>query len=256
MIEALNCRGWSRPPSMLALLVAALITACTPAEQAGEASQSGAAALPLARMDTLLAELGGRPTADLTRGQRWRLISSLGVGLPPSTYQASDLPEPASHGAVLVEAYCDRCHWIPAPQQHAASEWPILMRRMHTRAQTLSRRLGGPITEGLLGEYVMAGMATAPVPSEAELAVMTEYMQKYAMREAAPDELGEGEEADFYRAKCSACHVTPSPMAHTAAEWPEVVGRMRANAALQDVRPLDDAETERIVTFLRQRAGG
>ena len=50
--------------------------------------------------------------------------------------------------------------------------------------------------------------------------------------------------------------MTPSPSAHTAAEWPEVVGRMQANAALQDVRPLDEEEMQRIITYLQGRVGG
>jgi cytochrome c5 len=254
MIDALRCRepGWRAP--FLFVLAVAMLSGCTPAEQGPEDPAS--AETQLEAMDGLMAELGGRPTADLTRGQRWRLVSSIGVGLPPSSFRAEDLPEPESHGAALVETYCDRCHWIPAPQQHAASEWPILMRRMQTRAETLGERLGGPITEGLMGEYVLAGMATAPLPSEDELAVMTEYMQKHAMPEAQPGELGESEDAAFYGAKCSACHVTPSPSAHTAAEWPEVVGRMQANAALQDVRPLNEEEMQRIITYLQGRVGG
>jgi cytochrome c5 len=252
MIEAPKCRKRGRTTSLLMTLAVIWIAACARPEQPAQ-TQAG---VDLETMDTLLAELGGRATADLPRGQRWRLISSIGVGLPPSSFKAEDLPEPESHGAALVEVYCDRCHWIPAPQQHAASEWPLLMRRMQTRAETLGERLGGPLTKGLMGEYVVMGMATAPLPSEDELAVMTEYMQKHAMPEAQPGELGEGEEADFYRSKCAACHTTPSPRAHTAAEWPEVVGRMRANAALQDVRPLDDEETQRIVNYLQGRAGG
>lgn len=251
MIEPLSRRVTGRTVSLSMVLAVTIMAGCAGPESTSQPADAGH---NLATLDSLLAELGGRATADMERGQRWRLISSIGVGLPPSSFAATDLPEPESHGAVLVEAYCDRCHWIPAPQQHAASEWPILMRRMHTRAETLSRRLGGPLTQGLMGEYVLAGMATAPVPSEDELTVMTAYMQKHAMPEAKPGELGEGEEAEFFRIRCSTCHVTPSPKAHTAAEWPEVVGRMRANAALQDVRPLDDEETARIVTYLQGRA--
>ena len=253
MIAALRCRPQGGTAPLLVALAVAWIVGCAPTEQQ---PTEDTATETLEEMDALLSELGGRPTEDLTRGQRWRLISSIGVGLPPSNFKPEDLPEPESHGATLVTVYCDRCHWIPAPQQHAASEWPILMRRMHTRAETLGERLGGPVTEGLMGEYVLAGMATAPLASEDELAVMTAYMQKHAMLEATPGELGEGEEADFYRVKCSACHVTPSPSAHTAAEWPEVVGRMRANAALQDVRPLNDEENARIVAYLQSRLGG
>ena len=253
MIEALKCRGRGRTASLLMMLAVASTTACQPSEPTEGPRQAD---VELAMLDTLLTELGGRPTADLTRGQRWRLISTVGVGLPPSTFEVADLPEPESRGAALVDAYCDRCHWIPAPQMHSASEWPVLMRRMQTRASTLNERLGGPLTEGLMGEYVVMGMATAAVPTADELAEMTAYMQKHAMPVAQPGEVGDGEDADFYRFSCGICHQTPSPRAHTATEWREVVGRMRANAAVQDVPPLNDEETQRILRFLESREGG
>jgi hypothetical protein len=169
MIHALRRRAPEGRAPLLVVLAVAMLPGCTPAEQEPRAD----AETQLEAMDALMVELGGRPTADLTRGQRWRLISSVGVGLPPSDYKEEDLPEPQSLGAQLVTAFCDRCHWIPAPQQHAASEWPLLMRRMHTRAETLGERLGGPITESLMGEYVLAGMATAPLPTEGDAGSFT-----------------------------------------------------------------------------------
>ncbi len=248
MTEATYGGSRSRKLALMPLLIAALMASCSaPDEQEPPA-------IELARLDSVLAELGGKPTADLTRGQRWRLISSSGVGLPPSSFVAADLPEPESHGAVLLEAYCDRCHWLPAPQMHSEAEWPLLMRRMQTRAETLKERLGGPITESLMGEYVLAGMATAAVPSQDELDVMTAYVQRHAMPVAQPGEVGGSEDDLFFVQRCSACHATPSPGAHFASEWPEVVARMRANATLQDVRPLDDQEAQRIVGYLQARA--
>lgn len=244
MAEAITCRARGRTLAFWSLLLSAWAAGCAPS---GDEQPPG---IELARLDSVLAELGGKPTADLTRGQRWRLISSTGVGLPPSSFEASDLPEPESHGAVLLEAYCDRCHWLPAPQMHSADEWPLLMRRMQTRAETLNERLGGPITESLMGEYVLAGMATAAVPSSDELTVMTEYVQKHALPVAAPGEIGGSEDDLYFVQQCAACHATPSPRAHTAAEWPEVVARMRANATLQDVVPLDDQQAQRIVDYL------
>ena len=239
----------ARAATAFLLVLAASLAACTPDEAAEET-----AVISLEELDTVLAELGGKPTADLSRGQRWRLISSVGAGLPPSNFGAADLPDPGSRGAGLMEAYCQRCHWLPAPQMHAATEWPVLLRRMQMRAETLSERLGGPLTEGLMGEYVLSGMATAAVPSEENLRVMLEYVQAYALPAAQAGELGETEEDALYRQRCSACHEVPSPAAHTASEWPAVVGRMRANAALMDVVPLDEEDAARISAYLQSRS--
>ncbi|MCK5411882.1 MAG: hypothetical protein KAJ67_07295 [Gemmatimonadetes bacterium] len=244
--------GGGRARAATALLLAVSLAACAPDEAAEETAQE--AAVSLEELDAVLAELGGKPTADLTRGQRWRLISSVGAGLPPSNFEAESLPDAGSRGAGLIEAYCTRCHWLPTPQMHAAREWPLLLRRMQMRAETLADRLGGPLTEGLMGEYVLAGMATVAVPSEENLKVILEYLQAYALPVAQEGELGETEEDAFYRQRCSACHEVPSPAAHTASEWPAVVGRMRANAALMDVVPLDEEDTARINAYLQSRS--
>jgi mono/diheme cytochrome c family protein len=208
----------------------------------------------LAEVDTVFSELGGLATASLDRGQRWRMVSSMGSGLPPPNFNLADLPEPEARGAALLAAYCIQCHWLPAPQMHAAQEWPILMRRMVMRAQTLHDRMGGPMTRGILGQYLLSGMASAQVPSVEDIDSLVVYLQRNAMPVAEPEELGTGPEREFFVRRCGFCHETPSPQAHTAEEWPAVVGRMHSNMAMMSVRPLSDEEAKRVVSYLRERA--
>lgn len=210
----------------------------------------------LAFVDSMLTELGGRPTADMNRGQRWRMISSIGAGLPPSNFEASSLPDQGSRGAVLLQTYCQRCHWIPAPQMHAADEWPVLVRRMVLRAQTLQERMGGPMTEEMLGDLLMAGMASADVPTSEEVDSMVAYLQAHAMPTAEPGSLGTGPEAEFFRQICSQCHEVPAPDAHTPQEWGEVVSRMRMNAVLMDAPPMSAEDVDRVVAYLREQSAG
>lgn len=207
-------------------------------------------------VDSLLTELGGRPTADMNRGQRWRMISSIGAGLPPSNYEAGTLPQQGSRGATLLQAYCQRCHWIPAPQMHAAEEWPVLVRRMVLRARTLQERMGGPMTEEMLGDILMAGMASADIPTAEEVDTIVAYLQAHAMPTAEPDEIGTGPEADFFRQTCTQCHELPDPDAHTPEEWAGVVARMRMNAVLQDAPPMSAEDVDRIVAFLTDLLAG
>lgn len=208
----------------------------------------------LAGVDSVLAELGGKATANLERGQRWRMISSIGAGLPASLYKPEDLPEPRSRGAGLLRVYCIQCHWLPAPQMHAASEWPILVRRMLMRARTLKDRMGGPLTTGLVGEILMVGMQTTALPSREELDTLIAYLQGHALPVAKPGELTDGPDKELFMEMCSICHQMPSPKAHTAIGWESVVARMRANMAAMDVTPLTDEETDRIVAYLKGRA--
>lgn len=207
----------------------------------------------LAEVDAVMIELGGEAAAQLDRGQLWRMISSIGAGLPPPMYRASDLPEPESRGARLVGAYCVQCHWIPAPEMHSAEEWPVLMRRMQMRAQTLHDRMGGPLTRDLMGDILMSGMASAILPAPEDADSLLAYFQRNAMPAIDPEDLGEGREVDFFVDRCALCHETPDPAAHTMAEWNEVVGRMRANMAVMSVKPLTDEEVRRVLAFLEER---
>lgn len=226
-----------------ALLLAALGACQTPASERSDTER-------LAFVDSILTELGGRPTADMARGQRWRMISSIGAGLPPSTFQPSSLPEPGSTGAVLVQTYCQRCHWLPAPQMHAAAEWPVLVRRMILRARTLQERMGGPVTEHVLGDILLSGMASAEVPDPQEVDTLVAYLQAHAMPTAEPGEIGSDPEAQNFERTCSVCHQTPSPNAHTATEWEAVVVRMRMNTVLMDAPPLSEEQADRVIAYL------
>ncbi len=230
------------------LLVMLVFGGCSPPERS-EAS------LDLALVDSLLSELGGTPTADLGRSQRWRMISSIGTGLPPSSFKAENLPEPSSRGAQLVKAYCVQCHWIPVPQMHTAAEWPVLVRGMLVRAQTLKNRMGGPLTEGLVGEILLDGMTSTQLPSPQDADTLLAYMQRHAIVAASPGQLTEGPGRDLFIEQCSFCHDTPSPSAHTAAEWNGIVVRMQANMAAMGAEPLTGEQSEQIAAYLRSQAG-
>ena len=201
-------------------------------------------------LDSALSELGGASSTGLTRSQRWRMISSIGAGLPPANFEPGNLPDREARGAGLLTAYCIQCHGIPTPQMHAAAEWPVLIRRMALRAATLRDRMGGPLTRKLIGDIRMSGFASSYVPSAEDTDTLIAYLQRNALPVPGPGELGDDSETKFYVEKCSICHETPSPGAHPPAEWGSVVARMQANSLLMDVLPLDDTDRNRIAAFL------
>ncbi|MEE9132123.1 MAG: hypothetical protein V3U13_01050 [Gemmatimonadota bacterium] len=240
-------RRWVRAAGILAfVLVAAVSAGC---EQPEPEQQ-----LDVAVIDSVLAELGGPLTAGLERGQRWRMISSIGVGLPPRDFKPEELPEPGSRGAGLLQVYCNQCHWLPTPQMHSAVEWPVLVRRNLLRMAQLDNRLGGPLTTGIVGETVMSGYQNPEIPSDADVDTLVAYLQKYALSVAQPDELTEGPGRELFITRCSVCHETPSPRAHTESGWDRVVGQMQANMAISDVPPLSNSELDSITGYLRARA--
>lgn len=210
----------------------------------------------LAMIDSVLVELGGTPASVLNRTQRWRMISSLGVGLPPPRFERANLPDPDSYAAGLLEAHCQACHWLPAPQMHSAQEWPLLLRRMILRGETLGEHLGGPLVAELVGsERMIEGMGMPYLPSAEAADSLLAYLQKHALPVAGPGELGDGADTRFFVEKCGICHETPSPAAHTAEEWQAVLVRMNeANMPVMGVEPLTDEELERVRAFLEARA--
>ena len=219
------------------------VAGCAPPEEQQHVAE-------LAQIDTVLMELGGRATAELTRSQRWRMVASIGAGLPPVNYKQADLPEPASRGASLLTAYCVQCHWLPSPKMHAAEEWPLLIRRMELRVETLADHMGGAMTEHLMGEITMSGFASSYLPEPSDVDSLLAYLQRNALPVVEPGELEKSAEGELFVQECSLCHQTPSPDAHTPSEWEGTVARMQANRRLTGMDPMTDAEQRRIVAYL------
>ncbi len=224
--------------------VVALVAGCSPEQQEPQHE------ITLAAMDSVLVELGGTQTGDLDRATRWRMIISIGSGLPPANFEPAALPDPDSRGAYFLQIYCVQCHGIATPQMHAAAEWPILVRRMLMRSETLKNRMGGPITQDLVGEMALEGAAITLMPPPGHVDTLISYLTTYALPVAQPGEIGEDADAQLYVQRCSICHETPSPQAHTAADWDAVVGRMQGHMLSMDLDPLTPDQVGRIKAYL------
>src|SRR5215213_9704008 len=77
--------------------------------------------------------------------------------LPP-TFEARQLPERESAGALLAVRYCVQCHNLPNPAMHHAAKWPPIVARM-------VKRMEG---RGNMGRVMSDMMAGVSVPSEEE----------------------------------------------------------------------------------------
>ncbi|MBT8477794.1 MAG: cytochrome c [Gemmatimonadetes bacterium] len=233
---------------LVALFALSATAGCAPAEQA----QNDEAQLAL--FDSVLADLGGPQTAELSRSQRWRLIASVGTGLPPTSYRLEDLPEQGSRAVGLQQAYCLQCHGVSSPRMHSSDEWPTLVRRMLMRGAALGSRLGGPRTEGMVDGMLMAGLRTAELPPAEDVDSLVAYFQRNAFPAAAESELPDTPDAALYVEKCSGCHDTPSPSAHPAEELQALVARMSALGAMLGMDQLTEDEQSRLVAFMQQSA--
>ncbi len=239
-------------PGLAALAALAMVFAgCG---QPGRAGGSETPRLTVAAVDSVLSELGGSLTDSLTRQQRWRMISSIGTGLPPENYQVSDLPEPHTYGAAMLQVYCEQCHWLPSPQMHSAAEWPLLVRRMLLRARMLQDRVGGPLTNSLVGSWMVDIIKKVGTPSPEQEDSILAYLERNALPVAKPGEIGDSPAARLFVQKCSVCHQTPSPEAHTQPEWQGVVARMQSNMTQMDVKPLTPDQVQQITTYLEEHA--
>jgi len=241
---------WSVRWTRLAVLTLAMAgaAACSPAEQTPDDEAQ------LAFFDSLLADLGGPQTADLSRSQRWRLIASVGTGLPPTSYRLEDLPEQGSRAVGLQQAYCLQCHGLSSPKMHSSDEWPILVRRMLMRGAALGTRLGGPRSEGMVDGMLMAGLRTAELPPAEDVDSLVAYFQRNAFPAAVASEIPDTPDAALYVEKCSGCHDTPSPASRPAAEVQALVARMSALRAMLSMDQLTAEEQSRVVAFMQQSA--
>ena len=237
--------------TVAALLSLSIVTLGIGACGGGEAEQTYTAS----DMDALLVELGGEYAGALDRATRWRMISSIGGGLPPADFGPENLPDPDSRSALLLQAYCVQCHSLPTPRMHAAAEWPILMRRMLMRVQTLENRMGGPITEQIAGEMALEGARVTILPTAAELDTLLAYLRDNALPVVDAGELGSGPDVELYAAKCSICHETPDPAAIQVADAQALLARMQANMVVSDVTPLSPDEFRSVSAFVEERGG-
>jgi len=171
-------------------------------------------------------------------------------GIPPN-----DLPDPDSRGAGLVRQYCSSCHGIPSPASHAAEDWSPTVRRMVMRMDHMSR-MGGMrgMMRGGRGSMMSGGTGS---PSPDEQSDLLSYLRVHAMRSIDPGSVANASDqgaASFART-CARCHALPDPAQHTAAQWPQVVGRMRDNMRKMNVSAIDDAQASEIVSYLERHAG-
>jgi hypothetical protein len=224
------------------------VGACAPPEQAPDDETQ------LASFDSLLADLGGPQTAELSRAQRWRLIASVGTGLPPTSYRLEDLPEQGSRAVGLQQVYCLQCHGLASPRMHSSDEWPILVRRMLMRGAALGSRLGGPRSESMVDEMLMAGLRTAELPPAEDVDSLVAYFQRNAFRAASDSEIPDTPDAALFVEKCSGCHDTPSPAAHPVGEIQALVARMSAMRAMLGMDQLTAEDQSRLVAFMQQSA--
>ena len=140
--------------------------------------------------------------------------------LPP-TFEARQLPEPASAGAKLVQRYCVQCHNLPNPAMHNAAKWRGIVERMVLRMEG----------RGNMGTLMADMMAGVKAPSAEEQRSLLAYLRRYSQKPLDPKRYPEVAQpsAEAFRLACSQCHVLPDPRRHTAGEWRAVVARMQQN---------------------------
>lgn len=160
----------------------------------------------------------------------------MGDALPPGI-DPKLLPEPQSKGARLLTRYCAQCHNLPGPGMHTAKEWPAVVTRMQGRFNMHMRMMGGIV-----------------VPSEKELATLSEYLQAHALKSMDAKHTAELKTPAglSFRATCTQCHALPDPKQHTAKEWPLVVTRMQKNIIAMGKTPLDETAAKEITGFLQR----
>src|SRR4051812_28239191 len=95
--------------------------------------------------------------------------------LPP-TFEARQLPEPGSPGALLAQRYCVQCHNLPNPAMHHAAKWPAIIDRMVLRMRG----------RGNMGKLMAEMMAGVKAPAADETKILVAYFRKHAQTPLDP----------------------------------------------------------------------
>lgn len=82
----------------------------------------------------------------------------------PKIGDITQLPEPRSQGAKLVNRYCTQCHALPNPKLHSAEGWLPTVERMNARMQWMSQN----------GNDIIA-------PNESEIEILIAYVRKHSL---------------------------------------------------------------------------
>ncbi|MDH3498143.1 MAG: cytochrome c [Gemmatimonadota bacterium] len=159
------------------------------------------------------------------------ILASAMVGLP-AAMAASELPDPTSKGAELAGKFCaGMCHGIPAPTTHAATDWPVVLRRMWLRMERLDTAFA------------------VPVPTSAERAVLADYYVVNALQ-VTSGILPAGPGKDLYVATCGKCHGLPDVRQHSPEDWVAVVRRMKGRMEGMLGQTLSQDQMQRIILYL------
>lgn len=169
------------------------------------------------------------PDSTLSVRER-RLLVAATIALPPEGLSAESLPEPASSGAQLLNAFCVQCHALPSPAMHAAQDWPSVARRMWVRIDMMHGDLG------------------TRTPTAADRIQLLNYLLANSLKVAGSLPPGRGR--DVFEATCSRCHLLPDPQVHSPADWPAVVLRMERNMERMRIGGVSSEQAQQIVRYL------
>jgi len=170
-------------------------------------------------------------------------MGMMGKRMPPGI-DPTNLPDPQSEGARLIQHYCSQCHNLPAPGLHTTGEWPTVVARMNHRMQMMSGR----------GKMWM--MHDIKAPSEQELDTLIRYLQANALQVVdITEQLDINTPTGIaFQQTCSRCHSLPDPSQHPADEWPAVVERMTQNMTKMGKSVPDKTTLGEITRFLQMHA--
>jgi cytochrome c5 len=191
-----DSRRGIRHPVVLPLSILALASVAACAQPAADTATMG---------DTAASAGAAQATGSYTQDDL--ILAAAKVALPPTSVTAADLPDPGSQGAQYVVRFCSRCHAVPTPLMHSATDWPGVTRRMWLRMERIDP------------QYAI------PVPEIADQLVILQYLTDNSLK------VSEANLPDFpgrarFEQTCAQCHELADPRQHSPGDWYVVVRRM------------------------------
>jgi len=214
-------RGIRHPVLLpLAILAVAFPTACT--QPAPDTATSG---------DTAAGAGAAQAAGSYTQDDL--ILAAAKVALPPTSITPADLPDPESQGAQYVVRFCSRCHTVPTPLMHSATDWPGVTRRMWLRMERIDPKFA------------------IPVPEIADQLVILQYLTDNALKVSNAN-LPEFPGRETFEQTCSQCHELADPRQHSPGDWYVVVRRMNGHMLEILGKEMNADQIQEITLYLQQ----
>jgi len=184
------------------------------------------------------ANIANTENGDSTNKPKIELLHFGNMGGLLPTLSVTDLPQPDSEGAILLDRFCKQCHNLPGAGLHTAKEWGQTFWRMFWRMHLMASQYQG-----------------FDAPNYQQGTIIYTYLLQNSLQAVKQNDVSAKEVgARPYMRICYQCHQLPNPKMHKKAEWRHTVRRMNDHMRSMGKLLPSRQEFNEVVQYLENNA--